>query len=114
AAGRYLRLTAPAYVPSTAEVSGASLVHSFRRVTSGSVCWYLEVLQGTTVIGTHGSAASPISCTSGNAYLTDTVSLPEIKTPARAIGAVLKLYVRSTGGRRSDHDRAELTINYAN
>ncbi len=114
AAGRYLRLTAPAYVPSAAEVSGASLVHSFRRVTSGSVCWYLEVLQGTTVIGTHGSAASPISCTSGSAYRTDTVSLPEINTPARANGAVLKLYVRSTGGRRSDHDRAELTINYAN
>ena len=113
-ASRYLRLTVPSYVPSTAEVAGASLVHRFRRVTSGSVCWYLEVLQGATVIGTHGSAASPISCTSGGAYRTDTVSLPEINSPARANGAVLKLYVRSTTGRRSDHDQVELTVDYGN
>ena len=114
ASGRYLRLTVPSYVPSAAEVSGATFVHRFRRVSSGSVCWYLEVLQGTTVIGTHGSAAAPISCTSGGGYRTDTVSLPEINTPARANGAVLKLYVRSTTGQRSDHDQAELTVDYAN
>ena len=59
AATRYLKLTAPTYVPSGATVSGASFVHRYRRVTSGIVCWYMEVLQGTTVIGTHGSAADP-------------------------------------------------------
>ena len=111
---RYLRLTSPAYVPSGATVSGASFLHRFRRSGGGSACWYLEVLQGTTVIGTHGSAAAPISCTSGNSYRTDTVPLPEINSPARANGAVLKVYVRSTTGRSSEHDQAELTIDYAN
>jgi hypothetical protein len=111
---RYLRLTFPTYVPSGATVSGASFLHRFRRSGGGSACWYLEVLQGTTVIGTHGSAASPISCTSGNSYRTDTVPLPEINSPARANGSVLKVYVRSTTGRSSEHDRAQLTVDYAN
>jgi hypothetical protein len=111
---RYLRLTFPAYVPSGATVSGASFLHRFRRSGGGSACWYLQVLQGTTVIGTHGSATAPISCTSGGSYVTDTVSLPEINTPARANGVVLRIYVRSTTGRSSEHDQANLTINYAN
>ena len=112
---RYLRLTFPAYVASGVTVSGASFLHRFRRSGGGgSACWYLEVLQGTTVIGTHGTAASPISCTSGNSYRNDTVSLPEINSPARANGAVLKIYVRSTNGRSSEHDQANLTIDYAN
>ena len=112
---RYLRLTFPAYVASGVTVSGASFLHRFRRSGGGgSACWYLEVLQGTTVIGTHGSAASPISCTSGNSYRNDTVSLPEINSPARANGVVLRVYVRSTNGRSSEHDQSDLTINYAN
>jgi len=113
-ASRYLQLTFPAYVPSGATVSGGSFVHRFRRSGGGSACWYLDVLQGTTVIGTHGSTASPISCTSGGSYRTDTVSLPEINSPARANGLVLRVHVRSTTGHSSEHDQAELTINYAN
>jgi hypothetical protein len=109
---RYLGLAFPAYVPSTATVSGGSFLHRFRRSGGGSACWYLQVLQGATVIGTHGSAASPISCTSRNSYRTDTVSLPEINSPARANAVVLRIYVRSTAGRRTEHDQAELTIHY--
>ncbi|HSD23321.1 MAG TPA: hypothetical protein VLB79_03255 [Solirubrobacterales bacterium] len=111
---RYLRLTFPTYVASGATVFGGSFLHRFRRSGGGSACWYLQVLQGTTVIGTHGSAASPISCTSGGSYRSDTVSLPEINSPARANGAVLKIYVRSTTGGSSEHDQADLTIDYAN
>jgi hypothetical protein len=112
---RYLQLTFPAYVPGGATVSGASFLHRFRRSGGGgSACWYLQVFQGTTVIGTHGSAASPISCTSGGSYRTDTVSLPEINSPARANGVGLRVYVRSSTGRSTEHDQANLTINYAN
>ncbi len=114
ASSRYLRLTFPTYVPAGATVSGASFRHRFRRSGGGSVCWYLEVIQGATVIGTHGSPAAPISCTTGNGYRTDDVALPEINSPARANGAVLKIYMRSTTGGRSEHDWAQLTIDYAN
>ncbi len=111
----YLQLTFPAYVPGGATVSGGSFLHRFRRSGGGgSACWYLQVLQGTTVIGTHGSATSPISCTSGNSYRNDTVSLPEINSPALANGVVLRVYVRSSTGRSTEHDQANLTINYAN
>jgi hypothetical protein len=82
-------------------------------VGGGTACWYLQVLQGTTVIGTHGSAAAPISCTSGGSYRTDTVSLPEINSTARANGTVLRIYVRSSSGRDTELDQANLTINYA-
>ena len=112
---RYLLLTFPAYVPGGATVSGGSFLHRFRRSGGGgSACWYVQVFQGTTVIGTCGSAASPISCTSGGSYRTDTVSLPEINSPARANGVVLRVYVRSSTGRGTEHDQANLTINYAN
>jgi hypothetical protein len=66
------------------------------------------------VIGTHGSATSPISCTSGGSYRTDTVSLPEINSTARANGALLRIYVRSSSGRGTELDQANLMINYAN
>jgi hypothetical protein len=113
-ATRYLKLTFPTYVPSGSTITGTSFVHRFRRVGTGTVCWYFEVLQGSTVIGTHGSAAAPISCSSGAAYTADTVSLPEINTPARANGAVLKLYLRSSSSQGSEHDQATLTVNYSN
>jgi hypothetical protein len=101
-------------VPSTATVSGGSFLHRFRRSGGGTACWYLQVLQGTTVIGTHGSATAPISCTSRSTYRTDTVSLPEINSVARANAVVLRVYVRSTTGNRSEHDQAVLTVDYAN
>ena len=66
------------------------------------------------MVGTHGSAASPISCTSGNSYSTDTVSLPEINSPARANGSAPRIYVRSANGRSTEHDQSDLTIDYAN
>jgi hypothetical protein len=113
-ATRYLRLTFPAYVPSAATVSGGSLLHRFRRSGGGTACWYLQVLQGTTVIGSHGSAASPISCTTGGSYRTDTVPLPEINSSARANGVVLRIYMRSSSGHSTELDQSNLTISYAN
>jgi hypothetical protein len=116
-ASRYLRLTFPAYVPATATVTSATLKHVFRPSSSAnSACWYAEVYSGGLLIGTHGSTGSPISCRSGSSYSTDTVQLTEVNTPADANDVTIRAYYWVTGGnnnRRTQHDHAQLTVNYA-
>ena len=97
ASTRFLGLTLPAYLPAGATVSTASLTRVYRMATTGdSLCWYLDVLNGASLIGTHGSAGTPISCsTSTSAYTTDTVTLAEVNSAIRANNVVLKLYNKS-------------------
>ena len=115
---RYLTLTFPSYVPSTATVTSATFTHSYRATASGhNACYYFEVYAngGSSPIGTHGSISSPFSCNSTTSYKTDgPVSLPEIDTPAEANTAIVKMYfnVSSTGTRTTDHDLAQLAIGY--
>jgi hypothetical protein len=115
AAGRYLKLAFPTYVPTSATVTGASFTHRYRSSGGGSVCWYFEVLQGATVIGTHGSPAAPINCNaSTSTYAQDAISLPEINSPAKANGAVIKVYMRNASTQRSQTDLAQLQVDYSN
>jgi hypothetical protein len=113
-ASRYLKLTFPAYVPSGAPVNGVTFVQSYRSATLGATCTYFEVYSGASLIGTHGSAGSPLSCNSStSSYVTDTVALPEVNTAAIANSVTVKMYVRNSSGlSASQHDRAELQITY--
>jgi hypothetical protein len=114
ASSRYLKLSFPAYVPADATLGGVSFKHSYRSASSGgSVCYYFEVYSGTTLIGTHGSAVAPISCTSSSTvWQTDTVALPEVTTPANANSVSINLYVDRSVAGKSRHDLAELLITY--
>ena len=65
------------------------------------------------MIGTHGSSSNPVSCNSSTStWVTDTVSLPEVNTPALANGLIIRLYVRNNAGEESQHDLAQLNITY--
>jgi len=112
--GRLLTLTFPAEIPVGATITSASFVHSYKPVTVGdNACWYFEVYNGATLIGTHGSTTSPVSCNNTGSFVTDTVSVPEIDTVAEANNAVVKIYMKiSTNKGKTLHDRATLTINY--
>jgi hypothetical protein len=114
AATRYLKLSFPSYVPSTATVNGVILKHSYRSANNGaSVCYYFEVFTGATLLGTHGSAAAPISCTSSSTvWQTDAVALPEAVTAAAANTLSVNLYVKRSTAGKSRHDLAELAITY--
>lgn len=115
AASQFVEAGFPAYVPAGATVRSASLRHVWRPARSGATgCWYFETYAGGTLIGTHGSAANPVSCSSSTAYVTDTVALPEVSTPARANGLTVRIYGRVTGAanRRTDHDAVELSVGY--
>ncbi len=111
---RYLKLSFPAYVPSGVPVNSVSFSHAYRSATLGTTCFYFEVYSGTTLIGTHGSSGSPVSCNSSTStYVTDTVSLPEVDTAAKADDLSIRLYLRnSTGLSASQHDLAQLQITY--
>lgn len=113
-ASRYLLIKFPAYVPSGATVTGASFKQEYRSDSAGTTCVYFEVLAGSTVIGTHGSAGSPLSCSSSTTtYTTDDIALPEATTVAQANDLRIKLYVRNSSGKRSAHDLVHLTVTYA-
>jgi hypothetical protein len=110
---KYLKLTFPAYVPSTASsVSTVTFENSYRGNTSVNTCYYVEVYSGATLIGTHGSSSSPISCNATANYVKDTISLPEVNTVARANGVVIKEYVRTDTSVQSFYDLFRLNISY--
>ena len=111
---RYLAVDFPAYVAAGSVVAGATFTHTYRSASSGdTTCYYLEVYQGATLIGTHGSAASPLSCNSTWSWTTDVVPLPEVNTVARANNVRVVLYVRNSGAGRSLHRLMTVGIDYS-
>lgn len=112
-ATRYLKATFPSYLPASATVTSAQLVHVFRPTTAtATACFYLDVLQGATVLATYGSAASPF-CATGAGYTTNTIALPVLNTAARVNGAIVRMYVRTTNGGSTQHDHFRLDVGYA-
>ena len=115
ASTRYFEVGFPAYVPAGATVTGATLRHSYRPVISGNnACWYAEVYASGSLIATYGSSAAPLGCNSGTAYVTDSLALPAVNTPARANNLSVRLLYRGSGGgnRRTQHDLTELSLTY--
>jgi hypothetical protein len=114
-AARRVDVKFPAHVPAGATVRGATFKHVWQTRTSGlTACWYAETWSGGALIGSHGSAAAPISCRAMTGAVTDTLTLPEVNTPARANDLTVRIYVRVTSGvnRRTHHDLTELSVTY--
>jgi len=111
---KYLRFTFPAYVPSGAVITSATFNHSYKAATAGdNICYYVEVYNATTLIGTHGSSTTPYACNSTSSFVTDTISIPEVNTMTEANNVVVRVYVKDvTGSRKSIDDVDTLTLNY--
>lgn len=112
-AARYLKFSTNLFVPTGATVTDADFVYSYGPNTNGNnLCWYFETYNGTTLLATHGSAGSPISCNTSNVnYVTDTVSIPEV-TVAALNNLVIRVYHRNSGARRSQTDLARVDADY--
>ncbi len=111
---RYLALRMPAYVPAGAVVTAATFAHGYRSASAAdTICYYFEVYSGAALLGTHGSAGSPASCTSGAAFQAESFSLPEVDTAAKANSVVIKLYLKDSGAARSQHSLATLQVTYS-
>ncbi len=108
---RYLSLSFPAYLPSGAVVNGATFTHTYRSQGSGTTCYYFETYNGATLLATHGSSSSPVSCATSS-WVTDTVSLPEVDSVARANNLTIVLYVENSAGGYSAHREATVAVDY--
>jgi VCBS repeat-containing protein len=109
---RYLDLSFPAYLPSGSIVEGATFHHSYRSFAGGTTCYYFEVYSGATLLGTHGSSGSPVSCNSGTSFVSDSVSLPEINSASRANTVKIRLYVANSASGKSEHNLATVGVTY--
>jgi hypothetical protein len=115
AANRWIEFDVDAFVPAGATVTGASLTHRYRSNRNGSnVCYYLEVYDGATLVGSHGSTGSDISCNASNVtWASDTVPLAEITSVSRANNMTIRLYGKSSApARGSEHDLVTVTVTY--
>ncbi len=99
ASTRYVDVAFPASVPSAATVSAGSLVLRTQAVGSGAVtlCWWAEIRNGATVVGTIGSTAAPVCNASAASPSTQTVALPALSA-AQVNGATLRWYPRIAAG----------------
>jgi hypothetical protein len=110
---RYLKFTPNQAVPVGAALSGAQVQFAYKSATAGdTTCWYFEVYSGTTLIGTHGSSGTPVSCNATTSYVTNTVSIPEVDTDAEANGLVLKAYLRNSGSRKASVELVQVDLTY--
>lgn len=80
---------------------------------SDTTCYYFEVYAGATLLATHGSTGSPVSCNSAGSYASDAIALPDVDTGIKANTLTVKLYVRNSGGGQSLHRVASLGVTYS-
>ena len=112
-AARYLKFTPNQAVPAGAAISSAQVQLAYKSATNGdTTCWYFEVYNGATLIGTHGSSGTPVSCNATTSYVTNTVSIPEVDTVAEANSLVLKAYLRNSGSRKTSIELVQVDLSY--
>jgi len=112
-ATRYVKFTPNQVVPTGATISSAQVQFAYKSATAGdTTCWYFDAYNGATLIGTHGSSGTPLSCNATASYVTDTVSLPELTTAAAASNLVLKVYLRNSGSRKASVELVQVDVNY--
>jgi hypothetical protein len=110
---RYLKVRFPSYLPLGATIDSVTLATAYRPHSTGSTCLKVESWDGTTLLGTHGTGASPVSCTSSaTSFQADSIALPEVSTRAQVNNLVMRLYLRNADGLKSDLDLMRLTVNY--
>jgi hypothetical protein len=110
---RYLKLKFPNYLPVGASIDGVTLTTAYRPHSTGSTCLKAEAWDGSTLLGTHGSGSSPVSCTSSpGSFQTDAIALPEVTTRAQVNSLVVRLYLRNADSLKTDHDLVRLTVSY--
>jgi hypothetical protein len=112
-AARYLKFTPDQTVPAGAAITSAQVQFAYKSATAGdTTCWYFEVYNGATLIGTHGSSGTPVSCNPTTSYVTDTVSIPEVDTVTEANNLVLKAYMRNSGSRKASTELVQVDLSY--
>jgi hypothetical protein len=64
---------------------------------AGNACYWFQVRSGGSVIGTHGSYASPTACSTGTTQTSFSTSIPEVTSTDQLNGLVVRVYPWETG-----------------
>jgi len=80
-------------------------------VAGESTCFYFDVRRISTgaVLATHGSAASPVDCTTTTTFKASSTSLPEVTTSEVANDLAVRVYASSSGAHALNVDRATVS-----
>jgi len=110
AATRYVDLDFEPALPEATAVTSPTLNLTFSSAGAGTACVYAEVRRQSTnaVLGTHGSAGSPLACTDGT-WSTSTVTLSSLTTTSLVNDARIRLYARESTGGKIRVDRLTLS-----
>ena len=122
-ATRYVQMTFPSYVPSSATIESVTFEHRYQANSGSTICYGIGTFSGANpppggaMITTHPNpvGTNGQSCAAGTgSWVTDSVSLPEIDTPSELNGLVLQLGYRTSagGGTKTREDYANLEITY--
>jgi hypothetical protein len=104
---RYLELDLNSPLPAGLSVSSGQLSLRISGVAAGtSTCVYVEIRQASTgsLVSTHGSAGSPLGCSSGTTFSTITASLGAVSSTDIANNLRIRVYASdsSAGALRVD------------
>jgi len=105
----YFEFTMNSVLPAGLAVSGAQFnltLASNGGGGSGNACFWFAVYSGGTLIGTHGSYASGIGCSTGSTPASYSTAIPEVTSTDKANGLVVRAYTWETGGKKVKIDRA--------
>lgn len=109
---RYVQAGFNSALPAEGTVSAVALNLNFAGTVAGdTTCFYFDVRRASTgaVVGTYGSAAVPIDCTTTTTFKASTTLLPEVTTTAVANDLQVRIYARSTGSRPLKLDLATVS-----
>jgi len=111
---KYASYTFPASLPSGTTINSVTLMHSYRPQAAANLCYYFEVYSGATLLASHGSSTSDVSCNaSATTFVTDSIPLPEVNTVALANAVTVKMYFKVSPGKPSQQDVVTLGINWS-
>ncbi len=108
----YFEFTLGSQLPAGLSVSGATFKFSLASnggAGAGNGCFWFDVRSGGTVIGTHGSYASSIGCSTTTTLKEFDTSIPEVTTTDQMNGLVIRAYAWDTGGKKVKIDLATIT-----
>jgi hypothetical protein len=100
-------------VPSGSVITSGSLDYYYKSNAAGdTACWYFETYNGATLLGTHGSSGSPVSCNATSSFSADEVTLAELTGVTDANNLTVKIYMKDSVSKKSLTDFAQLNVNY--
>jgi hypothetical protein len=108
----YLEFTLGSQLPAGLSVSSVTFKFSLASnggAGAGNGCFWFDVRSGGSVIGTHGSYASSIGCSTTTTLKEYDTSLPEVTTTDQLNGLVIRAYAWDTGGKKVKVDLATVT-----